>query len=416
VTTSRRQRIVYTNHTGQVSGAERVLLNMLRGLDQGRYEPFVLCPAEGELQQLLETEGVQWATVPTLHARFTWRPSQLLLHVVSFVSVILATRKEIERYDPDFVHANTVRAGIAATLATIGTSRTVIWHVHDSLPQHPLSRIIRLLAYTSGRTHIVAVSNATAKAFCGSLPFNDRVCVIHNGTDLSCFPIKRRGESPFKQELGLPKQRFLVCAVGQICARKGLRELLEAFSLVYDEAPQLYLAIVGKPVFSHEETYRDELVAMASATGIADRVNFSGERYDISSVLQSADLLVLNSLEEPFGLVLIESMSSGTPVLATRVGGIPEIVVDSESGWLIERGDTAGLASKLLELSQDPNSLDRVAHFARDMVDPQFSLERFIAELHNLYAKLAKLPNEERKLIASVILTGHQDQQGDQHV
>jgi glycosyltransferase involved in cell wall biosynthesis len=114
--------------------------------------------------------------------------------------------------------------------------------------------------------------------------------------------------------------------------------------------------------------------------------------------------------------VLIESMSSGTPVLATRVGGIPEIVADSESGWLIERGDTAGLASKLLELSQDPNSLERVAHFAHDMVYPQFSLERFIADLHNLYAKLTKLPSEERKLLASVIPAGHHNQQGDQHV
>lgn len=193
----------------------------------------------------------------------------------------------------------------------------------------------------------------------------------------------------------------MVCAVGQICARKGLRALLEAFSQIYDDAPSIHLAIVGKPVFSHEEQYRDELVETALAASISDRVHFTGEREDISSILRSADLLVLNSLEEPFGLVLVEAMSSGTPVLATRVGGIPEIVTDSKSGWLIERNDTAGLASKLLEISTDRGLLGEVARYAHDEVSPRFSLERFLSNLHAFYAELAKLPCLEQELKGS---------------
>ena len=87
--------------------------------------------------------------------------------------------------------------------------------------------------------------------------------------------------------------------------------------------------------------------------GIENRVHFTGELCDVSGVLQASDLLVLNSRDEPFGLVLIEAMACGTPVLATRVGGIPEIVTDSENGWLIESGDPAALASTLLELSRN---------------------------------------------------------------
>jgi glycosyltransferase involved in cell wall biosynthesis len=414
---SRRQRVVYTSHTGRVSGAEKILLDVLRGLDRTRYEPFVLCPVEGDLQQLLKTQGVSCTTIPTLHARFTWKLGQLLCYVVSFATVIFMTRKAIERCNPDFVHANTVRAGIVTTLATVGTGRTVVWHIHDSLPRHPLSQIIRLLAYKSVRTYIVAVSNATARTFCGSLPFKDRICVIHNGTDLSRFPLKRPEESSsFKLQLGLPKECFLVCAVGQICVRKGLRELLEAFSQIYDDVPQMHLAIVGRPVFSHEEMYGDELIAMATAAGIADRVHFTGECHNISAVLQSADLLVLNSFEEPFGLVLIEAMSSGTPVLATRVGGIPEIITDSENGWLIKSNDPAGVASKLLELSRDPESLGRVARSARNTVYPQFSLDRFLVDLHKLYATLTKLPCLEQELKAPGLLPTCHNQQGDQHV
>jgi L-malate glycosyltransferase len=414
--TLRKWRILYTSHTGKTSGAEKVLLDMLGGLDRTQYEPLALCPAEGTLQQMLAEQGVPCIHMPYLNARFTCRPSQLLQYIYSFASVIAATRKAIEYCNPDLVHANTVRAGIAATVATIGTGRTIIWHVHDSLPQHLLSKIIRLLAYTSSRTRIVAVSNATAKAFCGHLPFNDRVCVVHNGTDLGRFPPKRPGESPFKEELGISPKSFLICAVGQICARKGLRELLEVFSQIYDDVPQMHLAIVGKPVFSHEEAYRDELVAMSVAFGIADRVHFSGERSDISSVLRSANLLVLNSFDEPFGLVLIEAMSSGTPVLATHTGGIPEIVSDSQKGWLIERGDKAGLALKLVELSRDSDLLDRVARSAQDTVYPYFSLDRFFTDIHKFYAKVIKLTCSEQKLETPILHTKSHSRQGDQHV
>jgi L-malate glycosyltransferase len=414
--TLRKQRVVYTNHTGKVSGAEKILMSMLRGLDQSRYDPSVLCPAEGNLQQLLEAEGVPCATIPTLQARFTWRLSELLRYVASFTNVIIATRRKIEHCDPDFVHANTVRSGIAATLATLGTDRTVIWHVHDTLPRHPLSTAIRTLAYLSRRTRIIAVSNATAEAFCGYLPFKKRLSVIHNGTDLNNFPLKHRGKSRLKRELGLSKQAFLICAVGQICARKGLKELLEAFSHIYDDAPQAHLAIVGKPVFSHEEAYCDELMSMTIAAGTSDRVHFIGERNDISTILQSTDLLVLNSFEEPFGLVLVEAMSSGTPVLATRTGGIPEIVTDSESGWLIEKGDIAGLASKLLQLSRDADSLERVVRVAHDVVCPQFSLERFLSRLHTFYAGLTQLPGAGRDVQAQVSLPGLDNIKGDQHV
>jgi glycosyltransferase involved in cell wall biosynthesis len=104
--------------------------------------------------------------------------------------------------------------------------------------------------------------------------------------------------------------------------------------------------------------------------------------------MQAADLLVLNSHDEPFGLVLVEAMSSGTPVLATRVGGIPEIVEDGENGWLIDKADTAGLARKLLELAGNRKLLEKVARQAHDLTCPQFSLEKFLARIEDCYAGL----------------------------
>jgi glycosyltransferase involved in cell wall biosynthesis len=150
----------------------------------------------------------------------------------------------------------------------------------------------------------------------------------------------------------------------------------------------MHLVIAGKVVFVHEEQYFEKLLRAAASPDISEYVHFIGEIRDVSALLQAADLLVLNSHEEPFGLVLVEAMSSGTPVLATRVGGVPEIVRDSKNGWLVERGDTAALAAKLLELSCNEAALQSAAQAARNETCPQLSLERFQSRLHRFYAEL----------------------------
>jgi glycosyltransferase involved in cell wall biosynthesis len=306
----------------------------------------------------------------------------------SLCKTVVAVRRQLSWLAPDLVHANTLRAGIIASLAVMGSGRVVIWHVHDILPRHPLSMAIRFLAWSLRRTQIIAVSHATASAFRGSLPFGDRIHVIHNGTNLNQFPLKCAGNVELRRKMGIPEEAFLVCAIGQICARKGLLELLEAFEQISKSTPQMHLAIAGKVVFVHEERYFESLLRAVAEPGVSDRVHFVGEVSDVSGLLQAADLLVLNSRQEPFGLVLVEAMASGTPVLATRVGGIPEIVRDRENGWLIEKGDTTGLSKKLLELSRDRSLLERIAHAAHYETCPEFSLERFQSRLHGLYAEL----------------------------
>lgn len=385
---SRKTRIVYLNHTGLLSGAERVLLNMLKVLDRSLYEPVVMCPAGGGLAELVHEEGVDWEPMAEIIARFTLRPALMARYMASLFKAIVSIRRQLRSLHPDIIHANTVRAGIVASLATFGTGRVVIWHVHDTLPNHPVSTVVRLVAIVRWRTRIVAVSRATARAFCGCLPIRSRVRVIHNGIDLARFPRKATGRTLFREGCGISNDAFLVCAVGQICARKGLLELLDAFRQVNLSAPHVHLAIVGKAVFPHEERYRQSLLAAIQEFGIGDRVHITGERRDVSAVLQSADLLILNSRDEPFGLVLIEAMSSGTPVLATRVGGVPEIVIDGVNGWLVDRNDTDSLAARMLELSRSRDSLARVAETALRTTCPLFSLERFKDDLIRFYAEL----------------------------
>jgi len=256
--------------------------------------------------------------------------------------------------------------------------------------------LIRFAALLLRPKRVVAVSESTAKAFCGPFPFKRRTSVIHNGTDLSRFPLKSAESVKERSAWGIAEDAFLVCAVGQICARKGLLELISAFETAHAQAPRMHLVIAGSVVFAHEKSHFELLRLAAAAPEICASVHLIGQLRNVSTLLQASDLLVLNSHEEPFGLVLVEAMSTGTPVLATRVGGIPEIVKDAENGWLVERGDTRSLANKLLELSQNAELLKSVARRARNETCPQFSLERFHSRMHSFYAELA--PNREHAM------------------
>ncbi len=388
-----RQRILYVNHTGTVSGAERMLLHTLDALDRERYEPIVMCPEEGTLASLIEARGIDCIPMPALQARFTANPFTLAKYLLSFAAAILSMRDEIRALAPQGIHANTVRAGIASTLATLGSRTPVLWHVQDDLPRHPLSSAIRTLAFLSRRTHIAGVSHATTVRFCGALPFGTRAETLYNGVDMSHFTLRPACDPWLKRELGLRDEDFLCCAIGQINARKGLDGIIDAlYRIAADKnisgVPQIHLAIVGEPLFHRDTEYRDALIAQAAELGLADRIHFLGERSDIAAMLRATDLLVHNAQEEPFGLVLVEAMATGTPVLATRVGGIPEIVKHNQTGTLVPAKDEVALAATLHALVSDPERLAGYVWPAYRFVHAHFSLTDYRDTLRARYARI----------------------------
>lgn len=394
--TSRKSRILYVNHTGYVSGAERVLINTLRTLDQQRYEPIVTCPSYGGLAEEVDGLGVKVIPLPRIQARFAWRPDKLLLSASTIVDAVRNLRETIRTAGPHLIHANSVRGGIVATLAAAGTRIPVIWHVHDTLPRHPMSTAVRMLAFCARHTQIVAVSNATGRRFRGHFPIARKIRVIYNGIKLDQFAGATSSRRVYREKLGLSDEDFLICAIGQICERKGLLGLVDAVRRSLVEVPNIHLAIVGRVIFQHEAGYLDNLLDAVRAWGIEHRVHFYGEVRDVSGVLHSSDLMVLNSRDEPFGLVVVEAMASGTPVLATRVGGVPEIIEETSNGWLVEPGDCSELATRLVELSQNRNELRRVAGRALHITCPKFSLDRYKGELESLYVALESGPRRDR--------------------
>jgi L-malate glycosyltransferase len=387
-------KILFYNHTAQVSGAERVLLAVLAHLDRDRFEPVMLCPAEGAMREMAEGQGVECHALEQLEARFTWRAADCLRYLASFRRTIKQARARVVELAPDAVHANSIRAGLVMAAATWGLDVPVVWHLHDLLPRHPFSTAIRLFALLSSRNRMLAVSQAVADRFRGLLlrPFKKRVpvAVMRNAVELDRFVPDEGAARAVRAELGVGEGAPLVGIVGQLTERKGQLELVRAFAQVLRQIPQATLIVVGAPLFNRsDEEYRAKLVETAMRLGIADRVRFLGPRKDVAAIYQALDVLVVNSWAEPFALVVLEGLASGAPIVATAVGGTPEMITHGEQGWLVAAGDEPELAHAVTTLLEKPGLRAHFARQGRRVARMRFSFTHYIRRLEDFYRELA---------------------------
>jgi glycosyltransferase involved in cell wall biosynthesis len=386
-------KILFYNHTGKVSGAEGLLLMILSRMDRAAFEPLLVCPEQGALRKLAKDQGLQVDPINTLEARFTVRPDRLFRYCISFLSIIRQLRKRVRSFEPDLVHANSIRAGLVATAATVGMGTQVAWHLHDLLPKHPFSTVIRVCAALASRTHMIAVSDAVARNFGGRFSnlLKDRMSVILNAIDLDKFQLDSHAKRGISKELRYRETDLAVGIVGQLTPRKGQLELLYAFKQALASVPEMVLLIVGAPLFNRDQDYQKLLRKTVSDLGIADRVRMLGSRSDIGRIMQALDLLVVNSTAEPFGLVILEAMACGTPVAAAAVDGIPEIIEHNQNGYLFPPQDQEALAHAMVSCSRRPKLRAQLAAQGKLNVAARFSAERYIADLQAFYRMKAML-------------------------
>jgi L-malate glycosyltransferase len=395
-------KILFYNHTGIVSGAERVLMMILHGLDRERYEPVVVCPSNSRTMECAGAANLRTRGMDQLNARFTWRLDLLIKYLSSFAGVISQARSIVKEESPDVIHSNSIRAGLVMAVATIGLKVPVIWHAHDILPLHPLSTVVRLFALITSRNHILAVSEAVGVAFRGTLLrlFRDRVpiTVIHNSVDLDRFQPTQSARHDVRIRLNLSEDQPVVGIVGQLTPRKGQLELIQAFAAVTREIPRATLLIVGEALFNRDEEYAQRLRDAVESLNLTDNVRFLGARDDVATLMQGCDVVVVNSHQEPFALTVLEGLASGIAVLATAVGGTPEMIRHNENGWLVQPRNNEALASALLILSRDSGLRSRLSTTARQDAIARFSVPRFISEVKALYGEVLerdKKPHRE---------------------
>ncbi|MCZ6694905.1 MAG: glycosyltransferase [Acidobacteria bacterium] len=195
-----------------------------------------------------------------------------------------------------------------------------------------------------------------------------------------CDPVIR---ARIRQELGAAPGERLVGTVGRLIEpKKGIPVFLAAARQIAEKLPDVRFVVVG------DGPARELLEERATSQGVAHRTTFAGERRDIPRVMDALDLLVQPSNWEGFGLTLLEAMAVGRPVVATRVGGIPEVVLDGQTGTLVPPGDPTALAAACLDLLSDGERAARFGEAGRDRARAEFSIDRLVNDTAALYREL----------------------------
>lgn len=340
----------------------------------------------------MHERNIPFVPMRDLSARFTWRPDLLLKYVASGLRAILAFRRIVRIHNPDIVHANSVRAGLIASFATLGMKTPVLWHVHDILPRHPLSPMIRAVAAFSAETSVVSVSKATALRLEGRYLrplLHRRSSTLYNGIDLEKFSRERGCRDEVRKTLGIDDADFCIGHIGQFSERKNQLGMVRAFNELLPAMPNAVLLLVGAPLFSHEVGYALQVEREVQRLGIGSRVKFLGQRQDIPTLMQALDLLVVNSRQEPLALTVVEGFSAHVPVLGSRIGGIPEMIEHGVTGWLISNADYGSLARDIACIARNRPLADEVSDVAFALAKRKFSLETFMDGFSHLIERTA---------------------------
>lgn len=208
-----------------------------------------------------------------------------------------------------------------------------------------------------------------------------KIVVIRNGIVLSRYQSAAQGER-IRRELGVPAEAPIIIMFSRLNRMKGAEYFLEAAEIVAQRRPDARYLIVG------DGANRRDLEERAAASGVKERAIFTGFRTDVPDLLAESAISVLPSLSEGLSNSLLEAMAAGIPVIATRVGGNPEIIEDGVSGLLAPPRDAKALADAMIALLEDPTRAQHMGEAGLRRVAELFSVERSVAEVENLYRKL----------------------------
>lgn len=367
--------ILFLAHdTGLIGGAERQLIELFRGLDRSRFSPFLMCLEEGGPV----AERARSLDVPVSHATRRWRWD---LGVIS----------RVNRY----IHANSIRIVHAylglpgfygAVAGKLGGAR-VITTIRIAGPRRRPSDITERFAFLIS-DRIISNSRAGADYYFRRWPGRGKTEVIYNGYDLSDFPDGgASGGARSREQLGLPDRGLIIGHVANLSYLKDYPTFLKALATVFRDVPDSHAIIVG------DGDRRSEYEALAGSLGIRERTHFLGHRRDVLDLVSHFDVGVLAShpdYSEGLSNSIAEYMGLGKPVVATDIGGNPELVDDGKTGLLCTAGDPGDMAEKLLVLLQDEGLRKGMGARGREFFLANLTLERMVSRTELVYEGLLR--------------------------
>ena len=368
-------RVLHLITTLDVGGAEMHLLSQVRGqCARGHDVRVAWLKGDGALQGDFEQAG----------ARCVGRVGS---------GPALVPRLWPELRAAEIVHSHLLKADmVAALLAPLAGRRSgLVSSKHNderALLNPVFSRVHGLLGRSPRKTIVLSDHVGEFIREHGRIPA-DRLVRIHYGHDHG--PWEAAGDAAgehraaVRPELGFSVEDVVMICVARFAPQKAHDVLLEAFARARAEEPRLKLALVGDDPFGDG---RERTEAVAAKLDLGDSVHFTGVRRDVPRLMAASDVFVMSSLWEGFGLVFLEAMSTGIPVLATRVSGVPEVVADGETGVLVPPHEVEPLAEQMVALARDGDRRRALGQAGRARVRARFGIDRMVDQTLDVYRSL----------------------------
>lgn len=384
-------KLMFVSHSADLGGAEKVLLDVITNLSNA-FEACLVVPRKGLL-----TEKAHQAGIPTFIVAYRYwlvsKPFTLkyFLYVMMDLVAAIKIKALIRKLDVDIVYTNTSTV-IVGAIASKLSKKPHVWHIHESIGRRNgefqnfffsnkfVFKIINNLS-----VFIITTSDAVKKQFpSGCL---DKVFTVYPGFNTGSYAIKDKDNDEIKKKYGIGVGLKVISLVGAISERKGQRETILAMSLVLKKNLNCVLIISGKCSES-QKRYGETLSSIIQQHGLQKAVIFTGFKEDISEIYTMTDILIVPSETEPFGRVVVEAMLFGLPVIANKVGGIPEIIKNGINGVLINSRQPQDIADAIIGLLGSPDNVRDYAREGKRLAEERFGMDKMIAGIERVIRKI----------------------------
>lgn len=382
------ENILYLHAGAEMYGADKILLELVSGLNSKRFHPIVVLPEHGILEKRLKENNIETYVIPyPILRRKYFNVRGIWQYVSTYYSSSKQIEKLVKKKNISLIHVNT-----AAVLEGIYLKKKLkvkmVWHIHEIILSPAI--VGKTLNYLVGKysDQCIAVSEAVKNNLLKSGYFKpDQIDVIYNGVDSHKFtPSLDSGY--LYSEWNIPKNAIKVGMIGRVNAWKGQDHFLEALTPLLDQYPNLYLFIIGS-AFTGQEWRVNNLKEKIAKNQNSKRIIYSEFRTDNNYIQNFLNLLVLPSTNpDPLPTVVLEAMASGTPVVGYRHGGVTEMIRNGKDGLLAEVNNPVDMRQKV-EWILENNKFVQFGKNARFRQESKFSIQSFILNFEKMYIKIS---------------------------
>jgi len=385
-----RTTVLFVEHCSDLKGggAQRVFLNILRSLNSERFEIFAAFPEDRSTE--LSSEVPEHIATLSYDSKTPTPNKSRLLSYLLFALFIPTTVFRwcylVKKHSIKIVYVHSIISGLHFSLVSRITGTKLIYHEHNMASQRPTRALWRWLFsfVTREANRVVAISQDVADDLIKFKVAQDKIEIIHNGIE----PIEAHGWTAVGRKrlnAELTTEVIVVGMVGHFRPWKGQHLFVDSLNTLIHKRHNVHYVIVGG---IHDASYYDEVVQFVSSNNLGDHITIMGHQENVHELIACFDIVVVPSIPEPFGLVVLEAMMMNKPVVAFDIGGPREIIVNRSTGLLVKPDDRESLARAIVKLSVDTEARMEMGKRGRERVMKEFTSQTQAARVTHLIDQL----------------------------